>query len=100
MGAIDFRRAVAFIAAIPKGRWAAYKDVAEAGGNPGGAQAIGDWLRRKGDEVRHVYRVLRADGFVADAFRPTGRGVPADASGVRDLPREEGILIDGRSRAS
>src|SRR3954469_11096210 len=47
MAAIDFSRAAAFITAVPKGRWTAYKDVAAAGGNERGAQAIGDWLRRR-----------------------------------------------------
>lgn len=85
---------------VPQGRWTAYKDVAAAGGNERGAQAIGDWLRRRGDEVEHVYRVLRVDGFVADAFRPAGRGIPADAEHVRELLRREGVSIDSAGRAS
>ncbi len=80
MAPIDFDRAAAFIAAVPQGRWTAYKDVAEAGGNDRGAQAIGDWLRRRGDEVEHVHRVLRIDGFVPDAFRPAGPGIPPTRS--------------------
>jgi alkylated DNA nucleotide flippase Atl1 len=61
VAALDFDRAAAFIAAVPRGRWTAYRDVAETAGSPGGAQAIGDWLRRNGDQVEHVYRVLRVD---------------------------------------
>ncbi len=100
MGAIDFRRAAAFVAAVPTGRWTAYKDVAEAGGNNRGAQAVGDWLRREGDRVPRVYRVLTVDGLVPDAFRPAGPGVPRDAESVRDVLRREGVLIDARGRAS
>ncbi len=97
---IDFGAAARFAASVPEGRWTAYKDVAAAAGSPRGAQAIGDWLRRKGDEVPNVHRVLRADGFVPDAFRPAGRGVPADAERVRDLLREEGVDLDAQGRAS
>lgn len=100
MGSIDFTRAAAFIAAIPEGSWASYGDVAQAGGNAKGAQAIGDWLRRKGDEVPHVYRVLTVKGFVADSFRPAGPGVPSDGSSVRALLRREGVMIDPKGRAS
>src|SRR4051794_25467937 len=100
MALIDFNRAAAFIAAVPEGRWTAYKDVAAAGGSERGAQAIGDWLRRHGDEVDHVYRVLRVDGFVPEAFRPAGPGVPPDAERVRELLRREGVVIDARGRAS
>jgi alkylated DNA nucleotide flippase Atl1 len=97
---IDFDRACAFIAAVPAGRWTAYGDVAEAAGSPGGAQAIGDWLRREGDRVPHVHRVLRVDGQVPDAFRPAGAGVPADAATVRAVLVAEGVEIDPRGRAS
>ena len=100
MAPIDFDRAAAFIAAVPQGRWTAYKDVAEAGGNDRGAQAIGDWLRRRGDEVEHVHRVLRIDGFVPDAFRPAGPGIPANAERVRELLQREGVRIDSAGRAS
>src|SRR5689334_20937668 len=100
VAAIDFARAAAFVAAVPQGRWTAYKDVAAAGGNARGAQAIGDWLRRHGDEVKHVYRVLRIDGFVPEGFRPAGPGVPADAEAVREILRREGVVIDRRGRAS
>jgi alkylated DNA nucleotide flippase Atl1 len=100
MAPIDFTRAAAFIGAVPKGQWTAYKDVAAAAGNDRGAQAVGDWLRRRGDEVPSVYRVLTVDGFVPEGFRPAGPGVPIDASSVRDLLRSEGVVIDARGRAS
>jgi alkylated DNA nucleotide flippase Atl1 len=100
MARLDFERAAAFIAAIPPGRWTAYGDVAEAGGSPRGAQAVGDWLRRKGDEVPHVYRVLNVQGLVPEAFHPAGPGVPKDAPSVREVLRREGISIDASGRAS
>jgi len=100
MARIDFDRAAAFLAAVPEGRWTAYKDVAEAAGSPQGAQAVGDWLRRQGDQVEHVYRVLRVDGLVPAAFRPAGADVPADPERVRDRLTQEGVRIDERGRAS
>ena len=100
MARVDFDRAAAFIAAVPEGCWTAYKDVAEAAGSPRGAQAVGDWLRRHGDQVEHVYRVLRVDGVVPDAFRPAGPGVPADSESVRDRLKQEGVRIDEQGRAS
>lgn len=99
MASLDFDRAAAFIAAIPRGRWASYKDVATAAGAPGGAQAVGDWLRRRGHEVPHVHRVLRSDGFVPDAFQPAGPGVAANAQTARALLREEGVALDAQGRA-
>ena len=100
VASIDFDRARSFIAAVPEGRWTAYKDVAEAGGNARGAQAVGDWLRREGDRVACVYRVLTVDGAVPDAFRPAGPGVPADVASVREQLTAEGVMIDVRGRAS
>lgn len=100
VGSLDFRQAVAFIAAVPAGRWTSYKDVATAAGNERGAQAVGDWLRRKGHEVPHVYRVIRSTGFVAEGFRAAGAGVPADAPMARDVLRSEGVRFDIRGRAS
>jgi alkylated DNA nucleotide flippase Atl1 len=47
-----------------------------------------------------VHRVLRIDGFVPDAFRPAGPGIPADAERVRELLRHEGVAIDDGGRAS
>ncbi|MFL5845303.1 MAG: MGMT family protein [Solirubrobacteraceae bacterium] len=97
---MDFGKAAAFIEAVPTGNWTAYKDVATAAGNERGAQAIGEWLRRRGDQVARVYRVLRVDGLVPDAFRPAGPGIPADASSVRELLRAEGVKLDTSGRAS
>lgn len=103
MARIDLTRAAAFIADVPDGMWTSYGDVAMAGGArrpQDGAQAVGGWLRRKGDRVPYVYRVLNVEGFVADGFRPAGPGVPADGARVRDVLRREGVAIDARGRAS
>jgi len=97
---LDFDLAAVFIGAIPEGRWAAYKDVAIAGGNEHGAQAVGDWVRREGDRIPHVYRVLLIDGFVAEGYRPAGAELPSDGVAVRDVLRREGVLIDAHGRAS
>ncbi len=100
MGVIDFTRAADFIGAVPHGKWTSFGDVAQAAGAEGGAIAIGDWLRRKGDSVPHVYRVLTSDGRVADRFAPAGPNVPRDAITVRELLHREGVVIDARGRAS
>src|SRR3954463_11490777 len=100
MATMDFEGARAFVAAVPAGRWTAYRDVAEAAGNVKGAQAIGEWLRRHGDQVPCVYRVLRVDGYVPDGFRPAGPGIPADAASVRAALREEGGRIDTHGKTA
>jgi predicted nuclease with RNAse H fold len=97
---LDFARAEAFIAAIPTGCWTSYKDVATAAGNELGAQAVGDWVRRNGDAVPHVYRVLRIDGLVAEGYHPAGSGLPRDGLSVREVLRREGVIIDAHGRAS
>jgi alkylated DNA nucleotide flippase Atl1 len=97
---IDFERAKAFVEAIPAGRWTSYKDVAAAAGSPQGAQAVGQWLRRNGDTIANVYRVLTVDGHVADGFVPAGRGVPDGEVQVRRTLRSEGVRIDDRGRAA
>jgi alkylated DNA nucleotide flippase Atl1/predicted nuclease with RNAse H fold len=97
---LDVDRASQFIAEVPAGQWTSYKDVATVAGNERGAQAIGDWLRRRGHELRNVHRVLRSDGFVADAFRAAGPGVPGDARRARELLKREGVTFDDCGRAS
>jgi alkylated DNA nucleotide flippase Atl1 len=96
---IDFARAQAFLAAVPRGRWTSFKDVATAGGNERAPQAIGGWLRRDGDKLPHVHRVLTIDGLVPEGFRPAGPGIPRDAHGVRALLEQEGVRCDGEGRA-
>ena len=84
MTPVDFRRAAAFVAAIPPGRWASFGDVPEAGGSPKAARAVGQWLMREGDRVPGVHPVLRASGEVPPGFLPAGVG----AAGQRFTPRD------------
>lgn len=97
---IDFSRAAQFIASIPAGCWSSYKDVATAAGNEKGAQPVGNWCRRNGDQIPNVHRVIRSSGFVAEGFAPAGPGVPANATCVRDRLRREGVRIDDTGRAN
>jgi alkylated DNA nucleotide flippase Atl1 len=99
-GTLDFTRAAEFVAAVPSGKWTSFGQVARAAGAEGGAIAIGDWLRRKGDTVPNVYRVLTVDGRVAQGFAPAGPTVLGDALTVRELLTREGVLIDAKGRAS
>jgi alkylated DNA nucleotide flippase Atl1 len=98
--AMDFKRAKRFVDAVPHGRWTAYKDVAIVAGNPRGAQAVGNWIRREGHRMPTCYRVLTVDGQVPDAFRPAGAGLPRDAAHVREVLRAEGLRIDAAGFAS
>src|ERR1700761_8102941 len=98
MPSLDFRKATRFIGAIPAGQWTSFKDVATVAGNVKAAQAVGQWLRWRGHEVPHVYRVIRSDGFVPEGFRAAGRGVPADELQARRVLEGEGVQFDSRGR--
>lgn len=100
MSSIDFTRARAFIDAIPAGRWAAYKDVARAGGNVRGAQAVGTWLRREGYGIPLDYRVLTVEGRMPDTFRSAGWEAPADPASALARLKSEGVAIDDHARAA
>lgn len=100
MSRLDFRRAKAFVEAIPDGRWSAYADVAEAAGNSRGAQAIGQWATQEGHRMKNIHRVLTVNGYVPDAFRPAGPGVPVDAERVREALRAEGVQISADGYAA
>lgn len=100
MAPIDFLRAAAFVGSVPRGQWTSYGDVAAAAGSPQGAQAVGQWLRRNGDKVPNVHRVLTADGYVADGFVPAGPGVPDGEIEVRQALRDEGVRLDPQGRAA
>jgi alkylated DNA nucleotide flippase Atl1 len=99
VGAMDFATAERFIAAIPRGRWSAYKDVATAAGSERGAMAVGEWLRRNGDRFPHPWRVLRSDGSIAIAYYATDPDRPGDASTAREMLMSEGIQLDSSGRA-
>ena len=96
---LDQELAKAFIASIPDGCWAAYVDVAKAGGSPKGAMGVGTWLSKKGDDVPHVYRVLNAWGEVSEGWRAVSPGLPPDPDGVRELLGREGVRFDAQGRA-
>ena len=96
---LDYVAAERFIAAIPNGRWASYKDVAIAAGNPAAAQPIGNWLRNSGT-IPNYWRVLRSDGFVADGFVSHAPGRPGDSTSARELLKQEGVRFDRPGRAA
>ena len=100
MSFIDFARARAFIDEIPTGRWAAYKDVARAGGNVRGAQAVGTWLLRQGHGIPLDYRVLTVKGRMPDGFRSAGVNPPADPESALAKLKSEGVAFDDHGRAA
>jgi alkylated DNA nucleotide flippase Atl1 len=91
---------MAFIAAVPPGRWTAFKDVAEAAGSPLAFMAIGAWLSSD-RTVANPWRVLYADGSVPAGYFADTPGVPHDAVEVRQLLEREGIRFSraGKARA-
>ncbi len=98
---LDHEAAKAFIGSIPTGRWAAYGDVARAGGSPKGAMGVGAWLASpKTVDVPNIYRVLNAIGEVSPGWKAVSPDLPPDPAGVRDLLRSEGVEFDGNDRAA
>ncbi|WP_328335511.1 MULTISPECIES: GmrSD restriction endonuclease domain-containing protein [unclassified Streptomyces] len=80
----DWRLAHQVLAALPHGTWTSYGDVAACIGS--GAQAVGVHLANT-DGVVNAYRVLNADGKIADGFRWTG----SDGGDVRARLGADGI---------
>jgi alkylated DNA nucleotide flippase Atl1 len=98
---IDFDVVRAFIAAIPKGRWASYGDVAAAAGAPKGGQALGTWLSRNETGVPPlVYRVLNRHGEVSSGWKAVETSLPATPGAVRQKLAAEGVDFDANGRAS
>ena len=91
---LDLDAAAAFLAAIPKGRWTSYGDVAVAAGrNSSAAQGVASWISSKGHRLQNVHRVLDDNGQISPAWTPAGTGLPANASEVAALLAREGVRI-------
>jgi methylated-DNA-protein-cysteine methyltransferase-like protein len=79
----------AVCAAIPRGRWTTYGDVADMAGLPGRARLVGRVVSRD-PGVRNAHRVLRAGGRVSDGFVTDAGGGPETA---RRLFAGEGVAF-------
>jgi alkylated DNA nucleotide flippase Atl1 len=94
MSGFDFRRAVPFIEAIPRGRWTGYKEVAAAAGNPKAFMSAGNHMRDSGGKVSNYWRVIRSDGSVPENFKaPADRG-PKDPYSARQKLMKEGVRFN------
>ncbi|MFH8788883.1 GmrSD restriction endonuclease domain-containing protein [Streptomyces roseoverticillatus] len=80
----DWHLAHQVLAGLPHGTWTSYGDLAAFIGS--GAQAVGSHLA-KTDGVANAYRVLNADGRIAEGFQWTGR----DGGDVRARLSADGI---------
>ncbi|NJQ17050.1 GmrSD restriction endonuclease domain-containing protein [Streptomyces bohaiensis] len=80
----DWRLAHQVLAVLPHGTWTSYGDLAAFVGS--GAQAVGAHLANT-EGVVNAYRVLNADGRVADGFRWTG----SDGGDVRSRLAADGV---------
>ncbi|MGW1074934.1 GmrSD restriction endonuclease domain-containing protein [Streptomyces sp. NPDC002537] len=80
----DWHLAHQALAALPHGTWTSYGDLAAFIGS--GAQAVGSHLS-KTDGVANAYRVLNADGKIAEGFQWTGQ----DGGDVRARLSADGI---------
>jgi alkylated DNA nucleotide flippase Atl1 len=96
---INHDKARAFIEAIPRGRWSAYVDVAQAADSPKGAQAVGWWLANRTGLIPNMYRVLTAWGEVSSGWKAASPELPADPAGVRRLLEDEGVIFSENGRA-
>ncbi|MEU9125502.1 DUF262 domain-containing protein [Streptomyces sp. NPDC048506] len=80
------------VAALPHGTWTSYGDLAAFIGS--GAQAVGNHLART-EGVVNAYRVLNADGKIAEGFQWTGQ----DGGDVRARLRADGIRFTASGAA-
>jgi alkylated DNA nucleotide flippase Atl1 len=93
---VDWGRLVEVMAAIPRGHWMSYQDLAvAAGGSPAAALAVGQYLAKVEGLPEGVHRVLRVDGSVSPGW--VGEiGGPAEC---RALLESEGLTFDDKGRA-
>ncbi|MBC2876709.1 MULTISPECIES: GmrSD restriction endonuclease domain-containing protein [Streptomyces] len=88
----DWHLAYQVLSALPRGTWTTYGDLAAFLGS--GAQAVGSHLA-KSEGIVNAYRVLNADGKIAEGFRWTGR----DGGDVRARLSADGILFTASGAA-
>lgn len=95
---LDFATARAFIESVPRGRWTSYGEVAAAAGAPRGAMAVGEWLRKTGESIPGVWRVLRTNGEVSEGWGPANPDLPKTPTDVQALLQDEGVVLqNGRA---
>ena len=54
---------------IPKGKTMTYKEVATKAGSPGGARAVGSYMKANYDKNIPCHRVIRSDGVIGQYNR-------------------------------
>ena len=101
-GKLDLQAAAAFLETVPRGRWTSYGDVAIAAGRTSlAAQGVASWIGGRGHELANVHRVLTSRGEINAGWRPAGPGLPANATEVARLLKDEGVrFTDGRAESS
>ena len=101
-GRMNWKAAQQFVASIPEGQWASYRDVATAAGAPGGSQAVAGWLSRNWTELEAVHRVLSSEGRLVSSWLDLGEGEASSLEQLRAKLEAEGVKFnaDGSAAAS
>jgi len=89
----DWSRINAAVAAIPRGRWTTYGELAQLGGMA--AMPVGQHVANTAG-LDNAYRVLGSDGKPRPDFRWDS---PDDVRDVTDVLREDGVRFDGNGAA-
>jgi alkylated DNA nucleotide flippase Atl1 len=92
-GGFDWSRINAAVAAIPRGRWTTYGDLAQLGGTA--AMPVGQHVAST-PGLDNAYRVLGSDGKPRPDFR---RSDPADMRDPADALSDDGIRFRGSGSA-